>query len=185
MYPLWEKLIKENPSSIEANKQLIRKLLDMIDKSLECFVKDKCSVLFDNAENNFISNLLKHVGSRASIVRRYFDSAKNAEGTIMIPPKYGSLTDLPLYELVFVQIKEDLIINNFDLVATMYGQGYDLTQLSKAALNSCIPGEDGLIRILVGAAFRFNASNYGPPFCASLDSSVKCLLIIFLIYTNI
>ena len=110
---------------------------------------------------------------RAPIVSRYVESTKSS-GMRLYLPKHKSLIDMALYDLVFVQINKYTKIDlNFMQENTMYGLGYDVTRLNEASLNNCKPDEDGLIRVLVGVAFRFNAAEFGPAFCSSLNNKGK------------
>lgn len=165
VYPLWEKLIGED-TKLDVEKALMTQALENITNILDCFEKGE----FRTMENeDFDLNLINHVKCRAQIVGRYVESAKRTAKKITVP-KNNSLCDIKFYELVFIQVEADRKSCLFEQKPTKYGRGYELTRLSKCALNRCKPDEDGNILVMVGAVFRFNASSYSPPFCASLNN---------------
>ena len=170
IYPKWIDLINKNEFSLEANETLITKSLSEIKKCLSSYCKQAEFTILDRNTDEFISNLENHTKCRPNVVRRYFEYARNADIQLPIPKK-DSLTDLAHYDLVFFQVKNDSAFENskFEQMPTRYGRGYELTKLSEISLSKCKINSNGLVRVLVGAAFRFNNLAYSQPFCSAVN----------------
>lgn len=100
---------------------------------------------------------------------RYLANARNKFINIHAP-KTESLADLSFYELVFIEVKKDFQEKDniyFEQTDTNYGRGCELLQLNLPGLKSCKPDENGLIHVLVGAAFKFKILPYSPPYLSS------------------
>ncbi len=169
VYPVWERLIEEKNGADE-ERALINELFVKIENLVDCFEGGEVKKVGEEALR---SSLVSHGECRAQVVRRFLDCERRNGRNITVP-KYRSLCDQRLYELVFVEgngqeEKECL----FEQEATLYGRGYALGGLSRAALNRCKPDADGKIRVVVGVAFRFQASPFCPPFCAALGKKGK------------
>ncbi len=165
MYPLWESLINEKVGFNE-DKAMINELFARIENVLDCFEIIEVKRLEDKVLTSDLVNLCK---CRAQIVGRYLENAKRTSAKIS-PPKYRSLGDQRLYELVFVAVNEERKSEcSFEQEATVYGRGYSVGRLSKTALNNCKPDANGRIHVVVGVAFGFKAAPLCPPFCATLN----------------
>jgi hypothetical protein len=168
IFAKWESLIKSDIASKE-NQQLIKQIEIKIDKILaDVHVEKNKKIPLPNDFEN-------HNKCRQEIMERYLTNARN-KFTNISAPKTKSLADLSFYELVFAEVKEDSQINNdfyFDQSDTEYGRGCELYKLNMTALKNCKPDDDGLIHVLIGAAYRFNILTHSPPYLVPNKKGAK------------
>ena len=162
----WEKLLKSD-ISFDQNKELIEQIKTKINRFFGDFEIET------NQPVALPANFDNHNKSRQEIVDRFLSNSTSNDIKIEKPfPASGSIADLSFYELVFVQVNKEFVVDDkfyFESHPTQYGRGRELIQLNKAGLNSCTPADDGLIHVLVGAAYRFNSLPHSLPYCANLN----------------
>lgn len=163
----WENVIKRDVP-LETNQNLINQIESKIEKILVD------SVNITKIEKvKFPDNFEDHNKCRQEIMSRYVANARN--NFINIPSlKTESFADLSYYELVFIEVKNDFRLNDSfysEPTNTKYGNGCELKQLNLSSLKSCKPDDNGLIHVLVGAAYRFNILEHSPPYLASKTKS--------------
>lgn len=173
VYPKWEELIaNESDLIVDDNKILMAQIITRIEQTIAEYSQDLELTIFDEEKKSFTCQLTNHINCRPIIVSRYFESSKSAGDTLALP-KTCSLIDIGYYDFVFTQIEKTYKLgdeNKFELMPTVYGRGCELTVLNDKALTKCKPDDEGLIHILVGAAFRFQTCEYSSrPFCSSLN----------------
>ena len=95
-----------------------------------------------------------HLRERKNILNVY---ARNIEqgisGMVIPPPAPGSITDMENYDVVFQSIPSN-DFKGYKKIDTKYGLGYRLLPLTVENLRRERPGEDGLLRICVGLAYK-------------------------------
>ena len=162
VYEKWEELINYKSCDGEDVK-LMEKFLAKTKESLKNY--DNQAKFIDS---DFMKDLNDHVICRPMIMRRYLDHAKYKGALIDLPPIFS---DDKLYVKVFVQIKapKEEEKPTFEQKPTLYGKGYEMTELTGLALSKCKPDDNGLIHVLIGVAFRFNMDSYSEPFCAQIN----------------
>jgi len=166
---VWERLIEEK-TGVDEERALVNELFAKIGNLVGCFETKKVKRVEEEALR---SSLVNHGECRAQIVRRFLDCERR-NGRKVSVPRYRSLCDQRLYELVFMEVNgQEEKGCLFEQEATLYGRGYALGGLSRAALNRCKPDADGKLRVVVGVAFRFQAAPFCPPFCAALGKKGK------------
>lgn len=171
VHPKWEELIsKDSDLCVDDNKVLMAQIITRIEQTTAEYSKELELTIFDEEKASFVCNLTNHINCRPIIVSRYFESSKSA-GDKLALPKTRSLIDIGYYDFVFMQIENKLGDGNkFEQAPTIYGRGCELNILSNKALTECKPNDEGLIHLLIGAAFRFRACDYSSqPFCSSLN----------------
>lgn len=161
IFAKWNSVVNSDVSA-DQNTHLIKQIETKINKFLSDFVQ------IEKIQNLPIPNdFVNHNNCRREIMGRYLNSAKNKFANIS-PPNTQSLAHLEFYEIVFFEVKKNTKINHdsfyFEQKDTNYGRGCELIQLNQHGLRSCKPDNDGLINILVGAAFRFNIAPHSPPY---------------------
>ncbi len=157
----WESIIKSDITA-ENNQKLFKQIETNIDKILA----DSATIKY-NQIVTLPDYFESHDKCRREIMSRYITNARNKFINIS-KPNTETLADLGFYELVFFKATKDFPINRdkfyFEQTNTEYGRGCELFQLSLSGLKSCKPDNEGLIHIIVGAAYRFNILTHTPPY---------------------
>ena len=167
IYPYWEKFI-DSAASVEDNSKLMNKIYYETIKSFGNLAEVKNNVELP------LPDLNEHIKSQKLIMKTYFEAAKSTKLKLDKPD--GSLVDSKFYKKVFSQVDKKFELKGniyFEPIDTVYGRGCELTSLNRAALNKCKPDSEGLIRILVGVAFKHRVLASGPPFCLNLNNKGK------------
>lgn len=164
----WDELLNKEVTFVK-NENIIEQIHKNIDKFFGDFVE-----IEKNLKIHLPKNFDDHNNAVMIIINRFLTNAYNNNIVVSLP-KTESFVDLSNYDIVFMEVEKDFPINNFyfDQINTKYGLGNELTTLNRAGLKSCKPDKDGMIYILVGAAYRFNISPYSLPYRIGENKKAK------------